>query len=420
MRKVLPIVFSLILFSINIYAGYCDASGNNANYEWIASVRLAFDKHTSGSDEGYGDYTAENPFQLVKGRCFFMGISPGYSGVEYDQYFGVWIDYNQDGDFEDYGEEAFLSSAPTGGLGFQINVWENALSGFTTMRVAMKWGGPPSPCGNWVYGEVEDYTVEIRGYRYTCESKGLSTEYEWIEEVAATAVSTTGNNNGYFEDYCWNFGMGMGSPRTFTLTPGFSGAPAPQSWKVWADYNKNNSFEDEGELIFASSPSTEPVSFVYDPPTDIEPNISYRLRVSMKYNSPASSSCSVFSYGEVEDYSMFISDPFGLAESEDEDPAFRFIGNEGDPRQMNTHSKIQVIPNPVHDQFSLDVGILFKVASARVLVYNSLGQVVHQIKKPENIQLLEVDVSNLQAGSYYIQVFSKQMRKSTPLVIVED
>jgi hypothetical protein len=42
-----------------------------------------------------------------------------------------------------------------------ITVPDTALPGLTKMRVSMKYGSPAAECGNFYWGEVEDYTVEI-------------------------------------------------------------------------------------------------------------------------------------------------------------------------------------------------------------------------------------------------------------------
>jgi hypothetical protein len=57
--------------------------------------------------------------------------------------------------------EFVYGGASSGTLNPSIVVPASALSGPTRMRVSMSYGGSPPACGNFSYGEVEDYTVQI-------------------------------------------------------------------------------------------------------------------------------------------------------------------------------------------------------------------------------------------------------------------
>ena len=94
---------------------------------------------------------------------YSVTITPGYSSCSIRcLYTRVWIDWNQDGDFNDPGELVF---APSGSSFFPrfgtINVPASALNGTTRMRVAMRYGAVPTPCGTFNFGEVEDYTITV-------------------------------------------------------------------------------------------------------------------------------------------------------------------------------------------------------------------------------------------------------------------
>jgi hypothetical protein len=82
---------------------------------------------------------------------------------------GVWIDYNQDGDFIDAGENVYMSpytlfaiagTSVAPGAGITIPLTAN--TGITRMRVVNTYAltGITS-CGAFNYGESEDYDVEI-------------------------------------------------------------------------------------------------------------------------------------------------------------------------------------------------------------------------------------------------------------------
>lgn len=76
----------------------------------------------------------------------------------------VWIDWNQDCDFDDTGEAFDLGAIINDGtISTSIEVPSNALLGVTTMRVIEQNNIDPGSCDPHPnnYGETEDYSVNI-------------------------------------------------------------------------------------------------------------------------------------------------------------------------------------------------------------------------------------------------------------------
>jgi hypothetical protein len=77
----------------------------------------------------------------------------------------VWIDYNQDGTFDNTTELVYNSGAITTvtlSANGNIQIPTAIPIGSTRMRVGMKWGSSDfTACTNFSYGEVEDYCVNI-------------------------------------------------------------------------------------------------------------------------------------------------------------------------------------------------------------------------------------------------------------------
>ncbi|HMT78227.1 MAG TPA: M12 family metallo-peptidase, partial [Saprospiraceae bacterium] len=135
---------------------YCVSKGNNSAYEWIDRVALVGINNITGSNNGYGDYTALNA-NLTAGTTYTMTLSAGMNG-SYREYWTVWIDYNQDGDFLDSGEKITnFSSTSTGNINRSFKVPTTAKNGTTRMRVQMKYSAYSTSCETFSYGEVEDY-----------------------------------------------------------------------------------------------------------------------------------------------------------------------------------------------------------------------------------------------------------------------
>ncbi|UAB72779.1 carboxypeptidase [Vibrio sp. SCSIO 43132] len=144
--------------------GYCDTKSGNARYEWIQQVDVGNFSHQSNAAV-YSDHTESkiNKSIAVTSGQNSLTLTPGYSGSTYREHWKVWIDLNQDGDFEDAGESVFAtSSAAAGSVNGTFNVPESAKKGKTTMRVVMSYNSINSACGTFRYGEAEDYTVDIQ------------------------------------------------------------------------------------------------------------------------------------------------------------------------------------------------------------------------------------------------------------------
>jgi hypothetical protein len=95
-------------------------------------------------------------------------LTSGFSWFTYNEYWSVWIDYNQDDIFDETTELVYSTNfpaPPNGTLTFpttgQITVPATALLGSTKMRVTMKRDSAPTACEEVPFGEVEDYTVNI-------------------------------------------------------------------------------------------------------------------------------------------------------------------------------------------------------------------------------------------------------------------
>jgi chitodextrinase len=140
---------------------YCASQGNSTNDEWIQRVQLGSINNNSGNNGGYADFTSFST-TLVKGTSNTVTITPAWSGTAYREAYRVWIDYNQDGDFNDSGEQVYNRTRTNASVvSGSFTVPTSAVNGATRMRVSMKYNASPTSCETFAYGEVEDYTVII-------------------------------------------------------------------------------------------------------------------------------------------------------------------------------------------------------------------------------------------------------------------
>ncbi len=160
---------------------YCESSGNSTFYEYIDRVIFGNIDNASGDDGGYGDYT-DMTIEASAGAPLAISVYPGFSGSSYTEYWNVWVDFNQDGDFDD-ANELLDSGSGAGPLFGNPTIPSDASLGETRLRVSMRYNSFPPSCGSFQYGEVEDYTINIQGGATIVTSdQGSSTSLRSIGE----------------------------------------------------------------------------------------------------------------------------------------------------------------------------------------------------------------------------------------------
>ena len=156
------------------------------------------------------------------------------------------------------------------------------------------------------WSATETYTTLSDQPTY-CSSRGNNSSYEYIQAVSVGTFTNTSGDNGGYQDFTTSvINITKGEATSFQLTPGFSSSAYNETWKLFADLNKDGDFNDAGETLFTSGNVQTIVSgSITIPASALVGNT--RLRVSMKYNA-AQTACETFTYGEVEDYTLNIQD----------------------------------------------------------------------------------------------------------------
>ena len=114
------------------------------------------------SANGYGNFTAQSVTQAQGGSVNYSMVSPGVSD---GSSFGIFVDWNQDGDFLDTNEQPFLTTSPQASTNpsgsFTVPV--GSTLGSTRMRIVVKDAtGAVSSCNTaTANSETEDYTFIV-------------------------------------------------------------------------------------------------------------------------------------------------------------------------------------------------------------------------------------------------------------------
>ena len=145
----------------------CEASSAACD-EYIANVLLnTIDNSSQCSTGGYGDYLSIST-TLDIGGTYTATIVPAVGGTLNSAYtddeIAIWIDYNNDLDFDDAGEDVGYVLVGTGWSNeFTFTVPASAATGQVALRTRISYGpdGGIIPCGESTYGEVEDYSINL-------------------------------------------------------------------------------------------------------------------------------------------------------------------------------------------------------------------------------------------------------------------
>jgi len=236
------------------------------------------------------------------------------------------------------------------------------------------------------YSSTINFTTTEVNY---CDSNGQSTSDEYIGNVT---LNTINNDSGIgitdtgYSDYTYiTTDLDKTLTHNISVSKIWTGTMWNEAVTVWIDFNKDGDFEDAGETVFNSTASqTTPVTGDFSIPGNAIIG-STRMRVSMKYNaSPAS--CESFSYGEVEDYTVNITEPS--------------LSN-----NQFTINDVKIYPNPFNNSFNISLSSNFIGHKIDVSVYDMRGRLIIQENSVFDQKAISVDnLKSISNGTYFIKI----------------
>lgn len=140
---------------------YCTTGSLDSSNEWIDYVKFSRLPHYSGDDGGYIDNTSIGWGKLYAGSSSKVRFSAGRTGAKRDFHWGIWIDFDRDGVFDENEQIVNTVSNKTSTRKQTFFIPNDAHIGITRARVTMKYGGEPGACELYDRGETEDYWVKI-------------------------------------------------------------------------------------------------------------------------------------------------------------------------------------------------------------------------------------------------------------------
>ena len=224
---------------------YCESKGEEFGEEWISNFTINDLSNDSGAD-GYFFFNTITTV-LDPGETYPISITPAYTSPLFEDNFKVWIDYNQDGDFDDANELVWDPGASSVKIQSNITVPLDAEPGNTRLRVIMYYdlfGATGNPCDAFPFGETEDYCIHISETCY--QPIGQDTI-----SVGATSATVTWNHPTKAAlDYTVRYRLAaQGSPSNFiyniTAPPVTITSLEPNTTYRW--YVKSNCTEDSSD-----------------------------------------------------------------------------------------------------------------------------------------------------------------------------
>ena len=146
----------------------CSVCFSDGNTSYVTSTtRVVFNTidNSSGKPGAYSDYT-DISTTVRPDEIHDLTVQVNTDG-DYIVHTKVWIDWNQDCDFDDVNEEYDLGTAEnvadaaTTLSPLSITIPSDAIEGLTTMRVSTKYASDPTSCMTGQVAEVEDYTLAV-------------------------------------------------------------------------------------------------------------------------------------------------------------------------------------------------------------------------------------------------------------------
>ncbi|MBD5356956.1 MAG: hypothetical protein HDR88_08145 [Bacteroides sp.] len=149
---------SLPIASISTYTcsegEACDSSAQYPDDEIKISHVVIGNIDNESDADSYSDYTNTHTTTIHPGEKLLLEVEPMETAI-----IGVWVDWNNDGTFSGPGEEiGYIYDQP---LEVAIPEGVSLEEGMKRMRLVMDYYGEPEPCGNYYFGETEDYGLIV-------------------------------------------------------------------------------------------------------------------------------------------------------------------------------------------------------------------------------------------------------------------
>jgi hypothetical protein len=227
--------------------GYTTGTGDDDYIDDVTirrgSTTLLQNLNTGGAASPYNSYYGSlGSANLVPGQQHSIDIT---ITQYWSEYISAWIDYNNDGDFLDSGENLINTLYLTSGSSGTINFTPpSGVGGVLRLRLECVYGTTTHvPNGSYTYGEVEDYLVNLgfaidtasqlpsgaeqQPYNTTITATNGVTPYNWNTTISGLPPGITASQSG--NDLVLSGTPTAGSAGTYSFNVSASDSDSPPS-----------------------------------------------------------------------------------------------------------------------------------------------------------------------------------------------
>ncbi len=241
-----------------------------------------------------------------------------------------------------------------------------------------------------------------------CDSKGDSSQYEWIQAVCGNNTCLVTGNNGGYAEFNPNVSLNRFFWYTFKMRPKYLSTQYVEHWRVWMDLNRDGDFNDTLELIVDTTGIGDIIAPPWRLPIWTELGMT-TIRFQMKrFDGTPPEACEDFTYGEVEDYNINVkkhpaekTDHFALGYDE--------LG-------------LKMFPNPTRDKVQLIITLPGDPpldVSISLMDYSGKQHFSETLKMEQSTGEYELNTSRLPTGIYHVVLTSAHDVVVKKLVVVK-
>jgi len=331
----------------------------------------------------------------------------------------VWIDWNNDEDFDDIGEEVFnggISNMCNNSLTYTIPVTAPAdvYQGIKRMRIQVKnsFETEPKACGANEKSGTTDFDVEILDAY--CNVSGTG-NYNANKVITSGGISNinfiggSGTNNYLFSNQKIIAHRSSKFNLSVTNSNGWSRSI------VWIDWNGDNDFDDSNEKL--TPLSEEKVSVGTTPTYSIEITVPTNAKLGVHKIRVVTGDAWTYEDNAIPNIPCGIPTPDGTLENAAIKDFFIEITSALSYNGLEKDFEFSIYPNPVKDYFIIASSFLSN-KSINLKLTNYLGQTVlekkiHRLQSPHQVHLS----NKLKKGIYLLQLTINDIKYYSKLLI---
>lgn len=425
----IPALVSIMFFAVSnpVNAQYCtpslicngpppppgQPSSDYPIHDFVTTGAISNINHTaSGCSSGsYGDFTGSYTLEVDQGSPFNIDVKSDGNNMG----FTIWIDWNQDNDFNDPNEKVWNSGSTGTQFNGTVNVPSTASPDTTRMRVMGKSTGvPTNPCDNsGDFGETHDYKLVVTSNSLTVNPVASNDTVCSGDSVTLSAQASGGSGN---YTYSWS-----SNPAGFSSTKANPAAMVSNTTTFIVNVDDGTNTATDSVPVFASKPDINlgPDTFI-----NIFDHKSITLSVDSGYadytwstgDTTHSVTVDTSTHG-LGSYDIWVTAQDSLGCMATDSITVTFLMNS--IHEHTNKGKIQIYPNPNKGIFKLKIR---RIPDRKVIlyIYNFEGRkiICEKIEREfENVYTETFDLSTQPQGVYLIKLIGDHTQKMKQMII---